>query len=111
MDNLGFIRLFQFVQIVGQTENDFFGATFLFDDQAGQANAAFFADRIELRTGIAVFEELLEGQHTAGNINIGKLDAGLGKSLFHRGTAGSVHTGIHDDLFHFVFFFLFEIII
>ena len=100
MDGVELIGLSQLVEIFGQLEQDLFLAAVFLNNDAGNANAATGLDGIELGAGITILEELLEGQHTCGNIDIRKLDVSLGKSLFHRGTAGSMHAGIHYDLFH-----------
>lgn len=100
-------KLSQFVEILGQFKQDFFLAIVFLDNDAGNADTAAGLDGIKLGTVVTILEELLEGQHTAGNIDISELDVSLGKSLFHRGTAGSMHAGVHNDLFHiFLSFFI-----
>ena len=100
-------KLSQFVEILGQFKQDFFLAIVFLDNDAGNADTAAGLDGIKLGTVVTILEELLEGQHTAGNIDISELDVSLGKSLFHRGTAGSMHAGVHYDLFHiFLSFFI-----
>ncbi len=100
MNSALIIGLSKLIEIVWQTKDKLFLTIIFFDNKTGNADTATGLDGIEFRAGIAVFEELLEGQHTCGDIHICKLDVSLGKSLFHRGTAGSVHAGIHNDLFH-----------
>ena len=100
MDGVEFIDLSQLVEVFGQLEQNLLLTVIFLDNDAGNANAAAGLDGIELGTIVTILEELLEGQHTCGNIDISELDVSLGKSLFHRGTAGSMHAGIHYDLFH-----------
>lgn len=105
MDGASVIELSQFVEIFGQFEHDLFLAVIFLDNDAGNADAAAGLDGVKLGTIVTILEELLEGQHACGNVDISKLDVSLGKSLFHRGTAGSMHAGIHNDLLHIFFLF------
>ena len=100
-------KLSQLVEVCGKLKHDLFLAVIFLDNDAGNADTAAGLDGIKLGTVVTILEELLEGKHTAGNIDIRKLDVSLGKSLFHRGTAGSMHAGVHNDLFHiFLSFFI-----
>ena len=93
--------LSQLVEICGKLEHDLLFTDVFRNDDAGNADTAAGLDSIKLGASVAVFEELLEGQHTCRDIDICELDVSLGKSLFHRGTSGSMHAGVHNDLFHF----------
>lgn len=98
-------KLSEFVKICGKLKHDLLFAIIFLNDDAGNTYAAAGLDSIKLGAVIAVLEELLEGQHAAGDIDISKLDVSLGKSLFHRGASGSMHAGVHNNLFHFNFSF------
>ena len=91
------VLLSENVEILGNREHDLLA---IINDDAGNTYAAAGLDSIELGASVAVLEELLKGQHAAGDIDISELDVSLGKSLFHRGTAGSMHAGVHNDFFH-----------
>ena len=92
--------LFEFVKVFGQFEHDLVAAILVLNDDAGDADAVLLADLVKLTAVVTIFEEPLEGQHTARDVYIGVFNACLGKSLFHRGAAGSMRAGKHDDLFH-----------
>ena len=101
------IDLSEIVEVLGQSKQDLFLSVIFLDNDTGNANAATGFDGIKLGAGVTILEELLEGQHTCGNIDIRKLDVSLGKSLFHRRTTRSMHAGVHNDLFHiFLSFFI-----
>ena len=90
----------QGIQIGRQLKENLHGAVIRKNDEAGDAHPALGLDGVKFGARVAVFQKLLEGQHTAGNVLIDERDLCLGKSLFHRWAARSMGAGKHDELFH-----------
>ena len=90
----------QGIQIGRQLKEDLLGAVIRKNDEAGDTHPALGLDGVKFGACVAVFQKLLERQHTAGNVLIDERDLCLGKSLFHRWAARSMGAGKHDELFH-----------